>query len=410
MKQAAILLGFCVIASLCLSSTCRATELKGVEIHGFISQGYLKSDENDFIAETKEGTFEFNELAINFSSDLTDKLGLGIQFFSHDFGDIGKNDVIIDWALGDYRWKDWLGLRIGKIKVPIGFYNETRDIDSLRTAILLPQSVYPEQYRENILALQGVGIYGDILMGAAGNISYQLQYGTSDVDSDSGVSRVIEVQGPFEVDDIDTDDAWVAALKWETPLNGLKLGASMVGTTIDIHYHTTYDMPIGFNPMTFEPIVMPAGTPMAYEVSRYRWNTYSLEYIWENLTLSAEYATTEMRGKIDTPMGLFSEMETDSEGYYASAAFRFTEWFELGGYYSVYYPNRDDKDGDEVQPPFQKHSAWVKDLAITTRFDINLNWTFKFEGHSMDGTAMTLSNENTEEDWFLFAAKMTFTF
>jgi len=39
-----------------------------VAIHGFISQGYLKSDHNDFLAETEKGSFQFNEMGLNFST------------------------------------------------------------------------------------------------------------------------------------------------------------------------------------------------------------------------------------------------------------------------------------------------------------------------------------------------------
>ncbi len=54
-----------------------------VDIHGFISQGYMKSsDYNFYLAETEDGTFQFNEMGINFSTELTDSLRLGMQFFA----------------------------------------------------------------------------------------------------------------------------------------------------------------------------------------------------------------------------------------------------------------------------------------------------------------------------------------
>ena len=41
-----------------------------VDIHGFISQGYLKSTGNNFLAETKRGTWEFTEVGINFGTSV----------------------------------------------------------------------------------------------------------------------------------------------------------------------------------------------------------------------------------------------------------------------------------------------------------------------------------------------------
>ena len=55
-----------------------------IDIHGYISQGYLISNRNNFLANTENGTFHFNELGINFSTELTEKIRLGIQFAARD--------------------------------------------------------------------------------------------------------------------------------------------------------------------------------------------------------------------------------------------------------------------------------------------------------------------------------------
>ena len=61
-----------------------------VDIHGFISQGYLKSTGNNFLAETKRGTWEFTEVGINFGTYVTDELRLGMQLFARDLGEMGN--------------------------------------------------------------------------------------------------------------------------------------------------------------------------------------------------------------------------------------------------------------------------------------------------------------------------------
>ncbi len=378
-----------------------AYEWGKTSIHGFVSQGYLKSDKNNFLAETEDGTFQFNELGINFSAELTEKLRLGIQFFARDMGEIGNDDIIIDWAFADYRWKDWLGLRVGKVKIPLGFYNETRDIDMVRTSILLPQSVYLDIHRDNVIALQGVGTYGDILLGVMGNLSYQFQYGTMNVDKESGSAKVVEKSfGLVDVKEFDFDELMTASLKWETPLEGLHVGASMLKADVDIHATTT--APLGY---------LPAGTPLTVETSDYTAEILSAEYSWRNLTVSAEYAVTSTESRMTSQsVVIFPENKIESEGYYGGISYRFTDWFELGMYYSEYYPNKDGKDGKNTLPD---HSAWSKDTALTTRFDINPNWTLKLEGHSIDGTALLFQADNpegTDKGWFLFAAKMTFSF
>lgn len=192
-------------------------EMGGVDIHGFISQGYLKSDENNFFADTKKGTTQFNEAGINFSTDVTEKLRIGLQLFARDLGNIGNNDVILDWAVADYRWRDWLGMRIGNMKFMNGLYNETRDVDMLRTCIFLPSSVYNETWRESNGIIQGGGLYGELPLKAAGSFSYGLQYGTVNMPKDGGAAKLAADQWPLKSRDI-------------TPL--LSKSAAAAGTTI----------------------------------------------------------------------------------------------------------------------------------------------------------------------------------
>ncbi|MFZ5568837.1 MAG: hypothetical protein ACOZF0_00425 [Thermodesulfobacteriota bacterium] len=219
MKRTLVVLFSVLLGILCAGSTqaMEFDEMGGVDIHGFISQGYLKSDENNFFADTEKGTTQFNEAAINFSTDVTEKLRIGLQLFARDLGNIGNNDVILDWAVADYRWRDWLGLRIGNLKFVNGLYNETRDVDMLRTSIFLPQSVYNESWRESTALIQGAGLYGELPLKAAGSFSYSGQYGTVSMPKDGGAAKLAEDQWPLKSRDI-------------TPL--LERSAAAAGTTI----------------------------------------------------------------------------------------------------------------------------------------------------------------------------------
>ncbi|RLC03008.1 MAG: hypothetical protein DRI57_29555, partial [Deltaproteobacteria bacterium] len=142
-----------VFISIMLIGNLRAFEIPKIDIHGFVSQGFLKTDQNNYLGDTEDGTFQFNEMGINFSTKLPKRLRIGLQFFSRDLGQEGNNDIVLDWAYADYRWKEWLGFRIGKIKVVYGLYNETRDMDMLRASVMLPQSVYTELWRDRLSSI-----------------------------------------------------------------------------------------------------------------------------------------------------------------------------------------------------------------------------------------------------------------
>jgi hypothetical protein len=100
--------------------------------------------------------------------------------------------------------------------------------------------------------------------------------------------------------------------------------------------------------------------------------------------------------------------------YYANASYRFTDWFEIGAYYSEFYYNKDDKHGKNFERiSMPDYLAWQKDAALSLRFDIDPYWNFKLEGHSIDGATQLLRQENPdgyEKNWYLFAAKISFSF
>src|ERR1035437_3337463 len=153
-----------VVAAFCtgLAMPAWGIDAAGIEIHGFLSQGYIKTTkENNFpVTNSGQGSFNFNDFGINFSKELTPDLHVGLQLFAFDRGTYGRDAITVDLAFGDYRFKDWLGFRAGKVKIPLGLYNEARDNDALRTFIFLPQNEYYEYERDSIMAMIGGSLYG----------------------------------------------------------------------------------------------------------------------------------------------------------------------------------------------------------------------------------------------------------
>ncbi|MDM8538774.1 hypothetical protein QUF70_18620, partial [Desulfobacterales bacterium HSG17] len=299
-------------------------ELASIEIHGFISQGYLLSNENNYLADSEEGSFQFSEMGINFGKNLTDSLRLGLQIFSRDLGDTGDNEVEIDWAYGDYRWQDWLGLRAGLVKMALGLYNETRDIDLLRTCILLPQSVYIETSRDYYTRMWGAEIYGEISLRIFGSISYRFLMGTYTPDSEkSGLTKFVKNNTPFDVESVDYDNGiqYNGSLQWHTPVNGLRLSVtSWKQDNMTLYFQ---------NSQALGPEI-PANIKWETELENLA-TVFSAEYIWEDLIIAAEY---RFRKTSSLVKNLAPEDSYKSEAYYAGAAYRITKYFELGTYYS----------------------------------------------------------------------------
>lgn len=384
-------------------------------MHGFISQGYMVSNHNNYLTQSRDGSYEFNEVGINISTDLTEDLRAGMQFMSRDLGKYGNNDVKLDWAFFDYNWRDWLGFRAGKMKISFGLYNETRDIDLLRTSILLPQSIYFEFFREPLSAILGFGLYGKkVDLDQYGHLNYTVQLGALNLDSESGVSTRIEnmVNNQIDVTDLEVSHLFNSSLMWNAPIEGLRMGSAVYDTHMDIEG-------IGTN---LAPIVpLPGGGTYALEGKEFdlrlknlRAVVHSLEYAWNDLLFAAEYAHLISDNQLRSPVGVLVEDRLNMEGYYASVSYRFTDWFESGISYSIWYNNKNNRDGSkyplEGLPEFY---GWQKDLAISTRFDVTPQWLIKVEGHIMNGAALMLPSDNPSgmhEHWFLLLFKTSICF
>jgi hypothetical protein len=185
--------------------------------------------------------------------------------------------------------------------------------------------------------------------------------------------------------------------------------------------------------------------------------TAGLEYTFGNTVFAAEYtdtaydlsvpilshaagSTAVLRnlmtgGTMTTPGTGVLAKDFHAVGYYGSVSHRFTDWFEMGVYYSEYYPNKDDKDGKIAEAQgnaldaafgslggfkVQAHTRWLKDTCLAFRFDLTPNWILKAETHYMDGAALMYSADGNmnaaatgtdyDDKWMLYAMKLSYSF
>jgi len=420
--------------------------LYGVQLHGFISQGFVFSKTHNFLFDDIDhGSFEFNELGVTVSKQINDKLHLGIQFFSRDQGDIGNNDLVVDWAYADYHLNDFLGARVGKLKMSLGLYNETRDIDILRTCIFLPQSAYLEYYRDVLSGLHGIGLYGSLPFDWGSDITYQIQTGTLKIDKNGGVTTLLNNEVNIDSNPLMNIESYsinncLNGIMIFSPYPGLRLSSSFIRTSTKVDARLNGDLsrifadeyayaqlyykglidPGTVNQEKIEKgtIAMFAGFPLEAEVDDVLAYMHSIELNIDRLLVMIEYYHYTYRIFIQIPETLtLSNDDFYTEGYYVNVIYRFNDFLETGIYYSCLYDNGWDKSGDRfAELGENRYQTFLKDLSLSVRFDINQNWTFKIENHWMDGTAflMEINNPGKSHDlgryWHMFAAKMTFHF
>lgn len=350
-----------------------------LQVHGFASQGALLTSDNNYLAHTERGSLEFTEAGINFTRPFGDDLSVGLQLFARDLGSTGSYSATFDWLYLDYRWRDWLGLRAGRVKLPYGLYNDTSDIDAAHPVVLLPQSVYPAVNRNFMLAQTGLELYGYYPMGSAGALDYHVYGGTLYLSlPDSSGIHINSLRVPYIVG---------GRVLWEMPVEGLRVGASVLNGEIEGEFAI-----LGMSP---PPVV-------ALDVKATNWLA-SIEYLRRGVLLAAEYGRAIGESTVGTTV-----THTTAEHAYALAGYRWRPWLQNTLYFSLLYPDVRQRAGRE-------HHQY--DAAGAVRFDLSPHWIVKLEAHLLRGTAALSSELNGNRplsdlvnQWWLAAAKTTVYF
>ncbi len=339
-----------------------------IVIHGFLAEGYMKSDGNNFLtAQTGDGTFQDVEGALNIATNITDNLHVGAQIYVRDIGRLGGGKPQLDWAYADYKVKDWLGFRGGKVKTPLGLYNDTQDMEFLYPWVLMPQSMYPSDLRSLTIAHTGGDIYGTIGLGKVGSVTYQGYGGTKPVDMQGGFLYGLQDSGFRNVRYSGTEAGYDVG--WKTPVTGLRVGASYMWSD---------------TPILASLQVRKALLPGSADMHSNQYAGYA-EYRYHGLSLATEYRP-ESR---NTPL-VFDPLQAvraaDYRSYFVSAAYRFNKWLQLGTYNSRFQFN-----ANAVPGLLAGADSHIDDQVVTARFDFWKYCDLKVEGHFMNGVGSSIS-------------------
>ena len=340
-----------------------------VQVHGFASQGFVYTNDNNWLTmNTSQGSAAFTDFGLNLSTRVTDKLQVGAQLYDRNLGQLGQYHPSLDWAVADYRFKSWFGVRGGKVKTTLGLYNDTQDLDFLRVFALLPQSVYPTDLRDATIAHLGADIYGSIsLKHRLGDLSYTAYGGHG---NDSIYSGYAYLASEYGVIDHIAAIQYGGDLRWNTPLRGLMIGASRINAD-----------------SSSKGIPTTAGSAISVEHSKADWtNQFYGEYTVGKLRIDSEYRRFFYDAIIDR--GAIEEI-TDVRGWYVSGAYRVMKRLALGSYYSRYSITRVSGGPLGFEIPEETDTSLpanhIYDKVVSARVDLNRFWNAKVEGHFMNG-------------------------
>ncbi len=389
-----------LVAGLCLALPAHAEDSDTQfapampEIHAFVSQGLMKTTKNNYLASSQRGSFEFSEVGLNLTERLTDDLRLGVQLFTYDLGPLGNYRTQFDWYYLDYKFRDWFGIRVGRTKIPFGLYNDSSDIDVARIPILLPQSIYPIDHRDYLLAQTGGEIYGNVGLSSLGSLEYRGYGGTIALQTPAATTTGITETN------LSVPYIYGGRALWSPPLEGLTLGASYQALRIDWDYHVAAPLIPPLQAAGLLPAGFTGTLPVQFLI---KFWIASLEYQTGDFTFSSEYSRWIASFVSDAPKLLPGHIV--NERYYAMASYRVTPWFTPSVYYSVYFPDMTQRS---------LRSNYQRDAALSFRYDLSTHWLLKVEGHYMNGTAAldpTLNDghnvQTLNKDWAMLLVKTT---
>jgi hypothetical protein len=349
-----------------------------VEIHGFASQGLIYTNTNNWLAmNTSQGSAAFTDFGFNVSTSVTDKLRVGAQLYDRNLGQLGQYHPSLDWAVADYRFKSWFGVRGGKVKTALGLYTDTQDLDFLRVFALLPQSVYPTDLRDATIAHLGGDVYGNLsLKHRLGDLAYTAYAGHR---SDSLHGGYVYLAGQYGLYYSSYGGLQYGAdLRWNTPLKGLLIGASRMNENIT-------GQATAKNPSSLGPAYFPES-----DHSKADWtNQFYGEYTMGKLRIDSEYR----RFVHDAYYSAFGSVAltnlTDVRGWYVSGTYRVMKRLALGSYYSRYSITSVTGGPEGAYVPSQTDTSLpanhIYDRVISARVDLKRFWNVKVEGHFMNG-------------------------
>lgn len=385
------LLAGATLSLLAASAASAAVTWHDVQFGGFASQGFLaNTGVNDYLGQTSNGTFDFREYAAN-ASWSKGKFRVGAQAFGQKLGAYGDDKIKLDWALVDYQATQWFGVRAGRVKMPLGLYNEALDLDSVRPFVLLPQSVYDARLRDFNAAFNGAMIYGNVGLKRFGSLDYRAFYGEIPISLSSGAADYYNTGLNATTLKMGMDNVVGGSLFWSTPISGLRAGYS----------YSEFDKLAIVRRAFFGP----TATTYTKEADAYKRQLFSVEYSRGDWLFATEFGREDANFVL-TPFATATIRPTKIKYAYASASRRINSWLELGSYVSW-------------SSERQSTNALLRqtDYALSTKFDINEHLIFKLEGHYINGSGKIFDTPSQpqplakrDNEWCMIAAKATYSF
>lgn len=371
------------------------------QLHGFLTQGFFHSSANNVFGQSDDGISPgLTEIGLNLNYQPWDRLRFAAQGLYRRAGDVDPGSVRLDYGLVDFTLIDYengkAGIRGGRIKIPFGLYNETRDVAFTHPTILLPQGIYFDRSRSLMLSADGGSLYAEHRT-AFGDFNFKFNVGMPSNDLGEIKTVVLatnKAQGHFT-----TKPAFAAQLNYE--LNGGEF----------IFAVSYMDLEFDYTPLPGETTFV--GVPLAKSTTHIQPLLFSAQYNGENFTLTGEY---NYRWNNYGNFAQFGGGKFITESWYIEGSYRILPELQATVRYDTISVDKDDREGVGAELlGFPRHVAFAQDWVFGLRYDITPSWMVRAEYQLVHGTAWLPQADNpdpfkTRQDWDLYGLQFSFKF
>ena len=228
MKKLTILIASALISGGAFTAPDEAygqTASERLTVHGYISQAFGQASDLGVAGINKTPTWDYRTAALQFRYGISDADNIVLQFGHRRLGESVLNgmafssDVFIDWGFYQRRFGS-VTARAGKIPMPRGIYNETRDVGTLLPFYRAPLSFYAE----GIETLDGVTAARDVSLGDAWNLELKAFLGSWEFVQANPDRSAGHGHEELHVTRTDGEGVLGGQLWLETPVQGLRVG------------------------------------------------------------------------------------------------------------------------------------------------------------------------------------------
>ncbi len=387
-------------------SACAQELGEGVQVHGFISQSAVHNSDNKVGGNSDdELAWDLRELGANLSWRPNPDWLISGQALARWAGDSDEGELRLDYGFIDRTLiadgDDQIGVRLGKIKNPYGFFNTTRDVAHTRPGIIMPQSIYLDRIRNFLLSAPGAAAYGNH---ASDRMDCSWSLAALRFDADDA-----DLEQLFLLEDrpgkLVSDTSWIAQVMSE--IDG---GRWRIGLTLgDVNMH--------FEPSAGMALLFPLPHPLHLDGGRNRLLPYvlSLEHNTEKYSITGEYSQIKHDSRDYGSSALANGLQRPNtiEAWYLQATYRPTPDWRVYLRRDEVFLDKDDRKGLLVSPGFPGFAKFAKDWTLGVRYDVD-SWSFSAEYHKVHGTLWLspldtpLSSQKERWDMLLLQAAWRF--